>query len=190
MKLKHTFAMIAVSTVVGAGFSTSALAQSGLISFDGRLSASGCTPDVSGQGPDAMILLPWADVTDFPNVGDTMHWTPFDIKLTGCSSPPPLNNVWSYFSQGTANISTGRIDNAGTSTGVDYQLTDAAQVPFAVWGPVGNVTGPNPALVDDGTGNNTLGATMNYGVRYYRFSATAPTPGSVLGSVQYSLQFN
>jgi len=189
MRLKHTFAMIAVCTAVGAGFSTSALAQAGMISFDGRISASGCTPNVAGQGPNAAILLPWADATDFPAVGDTMHWTPFAIEVTGCTITT-FNRVWSYFSQGTANVSTGRLDSTGSAGGVDLQLTDGAQAPFAVWGPVGNVTGENPTLADDGSGNGTREATMNYGVRYYRYSATAPTPGSVISTVQYSLQFN
>jgi len=189
MRLKHTLTMLAVSTVVGAGFSTSALAQSGLISFNGRITDSGCTPDVAGQGPNGTVLLPWADTTDFPAVGDTMHWTSFDIKVTGCTLAP-FNRVWSYFSEGTANASTGRLDNAGSAGGVDLQLTDAGQAPIAVWGPPNIVTGDNPVLIDDGSGNGTLGATMNYGVRYYRFSATAPTPGSVLATVQYSLQFN
>ena len=172
-----------LSAILIASFSVAAFApqsaqaaNSGTITFSGRVLADTCTIAVNGG---ATVTLPNVPTTAFGStVGTTAGATPFTIALTGCDTNTTTANM--AFTAGTnVDTATGNLKNA-TSGGanVQIQLLNSAS---AVINTSTNANAPVIAVAS-GAGSTSLTAR-------YISTATATTAGLVTSTVGFTLTY-
>jgi len=179
MKLKHTLSLLALATC--AAVSTSALAQTATVDFEGRILDTICSGIVAGDA--GTVRLTGALVSELPGVGDTAKLTRFPVELTGCD--PETANYQINFSSATA--ANGRLPNvAGVNRaqGVSLQLrSDNGSILQFTNAPD---TSRIPPTLDPGEDIAGTG-TVFYQVEYYREGAL--TAGDYRASATMTLTF-
>jgi major type 1 subunit fimbrin (pilin) len=178
-KLAIATSMIAALTAAGMANA----ASTGVITFNGELTASTCDVQVDGQTNDATVTLPTVGTNQLTAAGQTAGRTNFNMGLTNCAGT--LQTASAFFEDGASvDPATGRLRNvSGTATQVGYQLRDDSSPTQDVI-QVGNGSQvANATYVDVSTGS----ATLPYAVEYYADGTT--TAGTVISNVTYSLQY-
>ncbi|WP_406819183.1 fimbrial protein [Pseudomonas sp. KnCO4] len=152
-------------------------ADTGVISFDGRVDAPTC--QVNGGNGDLAVSLPPVNATRLAKPGQTYGDTLFQLNLSNCS--PGVTSVSTYFESGSTISPEGRlIVDAGGSENVQVELLNDQQAPMDLAAPKG---AQNSQWVSIVSGN----ATLRYTARYYSTGGT--TPGLVATRVAYSLDY-
>lgn len=179
-KLKTTYAASALMLIaIGANVHA---ASTGTITFNGELTATTCDVPVNGSGPSATVGLPTLSVADLATPGVPGGTTKFTMALSNCAGT--LTTASAFFEAGpTVDLVSGRLNNTGTAGNVQLQLLDGSSSTLA---PI-NVG--DSAQVDDTIYRDVSGgtATLPYAVQYY--PTAAPTAGSVVSNVVYSIQY-
>jgi len=160
MKL-HKLALLPLAAC--AMFGTAAQADTGDITFKGRVVSTGCTPKVDGVDKNGTVTLP--NVTEGMFAADnTAGEKTFTINLEGCSVTG--KKVKAFFWNATLATTDGRLDGTGTGHGWTYQLRDSASNILTVANSGATVPASNADVGTniDGNGN----AVLNYSVRYYK----------------------
>ncbi|WP_434638741.1 fimbrial protein [Klebsiella sp. I138] len=169
-----------------AAFSAHA-ASTGTITFNGELTDTTCQVDINGQGSDATVVLPTVGVNQLTASGDTTGRTSFNMNISDCviGTEGGHSKVSAFFQPGnTVDLSTGRLKNTGGSaTNVDLRLLDASNNYAPI--NVGNTDQVNDTAYVDINADGT--ANVPYAVEYYANAQT--TPGTVISSVVYNLQY-
>jgi len=163
MKL-HKLALLPLAAC--AVFGTAAQADSGEITFKGRVVSTGCTPKLDGKGKDGTVTLP--DVTEgMFGADNTAGEKTFAINLEGCSVKG--KKVKAFFWNATLATGNGRLDGTGSGDGWTYQLRDSANNILTVANSGATVPASNDDVgaTIDASGN----AVLNYSVRYYKEQA-------------------
>ncbi|AHG18612.2 fimbrial protein [Chania multitudinisentens RB-25] len=165
--------------VVGLVLSTAALADN-TIKFQGEVADQTCDVSINGNASTPLILLPTVSSTTLATPGATAGQTPFTIGLTGCTASASATAIKTVF-VGNNLTANGRMGNTGTASNVSLQLVDpsAPAIPLDLTGQTG-AAGLSLAA-------NATSASHDFAVEYY--SEGTATPGSVLGSVQYSVSY-
>lgn len=175
---------LATSLLAALGVTSMANAAStGVITFNGELTASTCDVSVDGQGADATVTLGAIGTNQLTAAGQTAGSTNFNMALSNCSGT--LTTASAFFEDGaTVDAATGRLRNAsGSATNVSYQLRDDSSPTRDVI-QVGNGSQVNNStFVDVSSGS----AVLPYAVEYYAEGAT--TAGTVVSNVTYSIQY-
>jgi major type 1 subunit fimbrin (pilin) len=174
---KHLIALALLSTPLFA------FAAPNTIHFQGEVTDQTCEVAINGNAADATVLLPTVPANALASAGDTAGQTTFTVGVTGCMAPVSTSEAINTLFVGNLTTTAGNISNTGDATHVALQLLDPAapSAPF-------NVSGTGyaaPGLVLD-VGETS--ASHDYAVRYITEDGGA-TPGSVLGSVQYSVVY-
>ena len=109
--------------------------------------------------------------------------TGFNIELSKCSAA--IKTAAAFFeSGGGVDPASGNVKNiSGSATKVQLQLVDATNGNAIKAGNTSQVTSTSRVTVDP----TALTAVLPYAVQYYAQSAT--TPGTVVGSVTYSINY-
>ena len=115
--------------------------------------------------------------------GDTAGPTTFEIGVTGCTPMATAQSIKTVF-VGNQVTAAGNLGNTGTATNVALQLFDPA-TPAASFD-LASVNGYSAKGLNLNAGDTS--ASYNYAVRYISETGGA-TPGSVLGSVQYAVNY-
>jgi len=194
MKLKHALSLLSLATC--AAISTSALAQTGTITVNGKVIADTCTVNITGQGssvtggfPNYTITLPDVSSASLSSAGATAGDTEFSVELSGCTLSAGTTRMWAFFSGGNVNSSTGRLNNTGGTLDVSFQLTNglggaAIQAGGSAAGAPGSNQGTSVAF-------QSGSASKKYAVRYYANSALpSGAAGNVSSSVTYNIQYH
>lgn len=174
MKMKNIAIMIS-----GLVLSTATWADN-TIKFQGEVADQTCDISINGNASTPLILLPTVATAALATSGSTAGQTPFTIALTGCTASDSATAIQTVF-VGNNLTADGRMGNTGTAGKVSLQLVD----PLAPATPL-DLTGQTGAAGLSLAANATSGA-YDFAVEYYA-EGTA-TPGSVLGSVQYSVSY-
>ena len=174
MKMKNIAILVS-----GLVLSSAALADN-TIKFQGEVADQTCDISINGNASTPLILLPTVSTTSLATSGATAGQTPFTIGLTGCTASASATAIKTVF-VGNNLTANGRMDNTGTAGAVTLQLVDPAAptVPLDLTGQTG-AAGLSLAA-------NATSASHDFAVEYY--SEGTATPGSVLGSVQYSVSY-
>lgn len=200
--MKRTYITLAVMALISA--MPAAQASDGAVNFSGVLLNSTCTIAVNGGSNVGTVTLPTLSTGTLGAAGATAGRTNFTIGLSACNKPittflngivgsplfgvnTTLSSAYAYFENGAGiDPVTKNILNAnGTATGVQLQLVRASGLVIKA--------GDSTQLQIIGapiSGDLVAGQTavMNYAVQYIATAAT--TPGSVVGSVTYSIAYN
>lgn len=175
MKMKNIAILVS-----GLVLSTAALADN-TIKFQGEVADQTCDISINGNASTPLILLPTVTTTSLATSGATAGQTPFTIGLTGCTASTTATTAIKTFFVGNNLTADGRMGNTGTAGGVTLQLVDPASptLPLDLTGQTG---APGLSLA-----TNATSTSYDFAVEYY--SEGTATPGSVLGSVQYSVSY-
>jgi len=157
-------------------------ASSNTINFQGNVSSQTCSVTINGNAATPVVLLPTVSSAVLNAAGNKAGLTKFTVGLTGCTDPgsnaQPVGTVF----VGNQVTASGNLGNTGTAKNVSLQLVDPAD-PSA------------PLKVDGTTATSGLSiaagqtsATHDFAVQYFA-EAIGVTPGSVLGSVQYAINY-
>ena len=165
--------------VAGLVLSTAVLADN-TIKFQGEVADQTCNISINGNASTPLILLPTVSTATLADPGATAGQTPFTISLEGCTASATTTAINTIF-VGNNLTAAGRLGNTGTAGKVALQLIDPAKptTPLDLTGQTGS---PGLSLAA-----NATSAAHDFAVEYY--SEGAATPGSVLGSVQYSVSY-
>lgn len=171
--------------VTGMALATSsAFASDGTITFSGEITDNTCTiSGNSGGTPSFTVNLPKVAASALQAAGDVAGATPFDIKLSGCSS---AGKVYTYFERGpNVDTSTGDLKNtaaAHNASNLQVRVTNAdddSQINMALG------ASQNSHQVDiDATSKS---ATLKYYAKY--IATDAVTAGAVSTFVTYSMAY-
>ncbi|MFC0226146.1 fimbrial protein [Serratia aquatilis] len=172
------------SLVAACGFAGLAQAAStGVITFNGELTANTCDVVVDGQTADALVKLPIIGINQLTAATKTAGRTGFNMALKNCAGT--LKTASAFFEAGASvDLASGRLKNmTGTATNVDLQLRDGSSAgeTVIVAGNQSQRTSTTYVNVESGTAN------LPYSVEYYAKGAT--TAGTVVSSVVYSIQY-
>ncbi|WP_337265082.1 MULTISPECIES: fimbrial protein [unclassified Serratia (in: enterobacteria)] len=176
-------AIAASLTLVLGSVGMAQAASTGIITFNGELTATTCDVIVDGQAADATVTLPTIGTNQLTAATQTAGRTGFTMALSNCAGT--LKTASAFFEEGASvDQATGHLKNmTGTATKVSLQLRDAstaAQAPIQV----GNSNQTlNTSYIDISSGN----ATLPYAVEYYADGQT--TAGTVVSNVVYSIQY-
>ncbi|QIP90103.1 Fimbrial protein precursor [Serratia fonticola] len=159
---------------------SSAVLADNTIKFQGEVADQTCDISINGNASAPLILLPTVSTSSLATSGATAGQTPFTIGLTGCTASASTVAIKTVF-VGNNLTADGRMGNTGTAGKVSLQLVDPAAptVPLDLTGQTG-ATGLSLAA-------SATSASYDFAVEYY--SEGTATPGSVLGSVQYSVSY-
>lgn len=177
---------LAIVASLAAVFGSVGLAQAastGIITFNGELTASTCDVVVDGQAADATVVLPTVSTSQLQTATRTAGDTGFLMALNNCAGV--LQTASAFFEAGTSvDQVTGRLKNmTGGATNVSLQLLDASSSSQAVIQAGNQSQVTNTSYVNVSSGS----ASLPYTVRYY---AEAPTTaGTVVSNVVYSIQY-
>ncbi len=87
----HTIATLIAATVTF-GTAQAINYPAGNVTFNGSLSSTTCTFNLSGQGTtSSTVTLPIVPLTPFTNTGDVAGPTAFDLNITNCNAS--MNNM-------------------------------------------------------------------------------------------------
>ena len=175
----------ALAVLVAATASTVALASDGKIDFNGELKAETCKVAVNGAAgaSPSTVTLPTISTAALGAKGQVAGQTGFNIELSDCSAA--LKTAAAFFeSSGSVDATSGNLKNvSGTATQVQLQLVDATNGNAIKAGNTAQVTSTSRIAIDA----TSKAAILPYAVQYY---AQAPTtPGTVVGSVTYSINY-
>ncbi|MDF3162817.1 fimbrial protein [Pseudomonas proteolytica] len=157
-----------------------AQANDGTINFNGELTAQTCTTTVNGVANAATVVLPTLSTSALAVAGATAGSTNFTIELSNCSASIVTAAALFEAGSGVDPISKNVRNVSGSATGVQFQLLDSRGSVISA-GDASQVT--NTARTDV-TANT---AVLPYAVQY--FASAATTPGTVVGSVTYSINY-
>ncbi|MDA5483441.1 fimbrial protein [Yersinia intermedia] len=165
--------------VAGLALSTTALANN-VIQFQGEVADQTCAITIDGNASAPLVLLPTVPSSSLSAIGETAGQTPFTVGLTGCTVNASATAIKTVF-VGNNLTANGRLGNTGTAGQVTLRLVDpiSPTTPLDLSGQTG-AAGLSLAA-------NATAASHTFAVQYYA-EGTA-TPGSVLGSVQYSVSY-
>lgn len=174
---------LTLAALVCASGAQFANAADGTINFNGELLSQTCTVSVGGVVSPAIatVTLPTISNSLLDVAGKAEGRTGFDVTLSGCTGT--ATTAAAFFNSGsTVDPATGNLNNTtGTATFVQLQLIDAV---------TGNVIQAGNTNQKTTTSRNTLaagGVRMDYAVQY--FATGAATPGTVLSSVTYNIDY-
>ncbi|CAI1224327.1 fimbrial protein [Serratia fonticola] len=157
-------------------------ASGGTINFQGQLSNNTCEVVVDGQASNPTVTLPIVSIGQLGSAAQTAGLTGFTLALANCSGS--LKTASAFFEAGAAvDVLTGRLKNTGTAQNVSLQLRDGTSASQAVIkaGNADQINGNSFVNVEAGSTN------LPYFVEYYAEGTT--TPGTVVSSVVYSIQY-
>ncbi|WP_438866570.1 fimbrial protein [Pseudomonas sp. L1(2025)] len=175
---------LALAVLVAATGSQFANAADGTINFNGALTAQTCTVAVNGVVTPtvATVTLPTVSTSKLAAAAQVEGTTGFTIQLSKCTGT--ANTAAAMFEPGTTvDANSGNLKNTtGTATNVQLQLVDAVNNTAIKAG-----AGAQRATTSRSAIDSTGAANMNYAVQYYATGAS--TPGSVISSVTYSIDY-
>lgn len=173
-----------VLTLAAVPFLAFAQAAPNTINFQGEVTDQTCQVSVNGNPSDPTVLLPSVPAMSLATAGDTAGQTTFTVAVTGCMAPVSTTQAINTVFVGNQVTPGGNLGNTGTATNVALQLLDPAapSMPFDL-SPASGVAAPGLALAVGETS-----ASHDFAVQYIT-EAGGATPGSVLGSVQYSVSY-
>lgn len=204
-----TYRILALAALMPTFLMTAAQASDGTVNFGGKLLNETCTVSVNGGSNVGTVRLPTLSTAALGSPGAVGGATSFTIALTGCnagaaigkildatsigtpSAPKELSSVTAYFEAGPGvdPVSHNILNVGGTATGVQLQLITYLGTLISIGNTyqrlLSNVPFDAGPLNVAGGGSDVV---MTYVVRYFANSAT--TPGSVMGSVTYSIVYN
>jgi major type 1 subunit fimbrin (pilin) len=177
--MKRTY--LALAALTSTLVMSAAQASDGTVNFTGVLKDATCTISVNGvQGTTGTVTLPTLSAASLGTTGATGGATAFTIGLSGCTATGLANTVMAYFEAGSGvDPTTKNISNAtGDAANVQLQLLDHLNRVIT--------PGDRDSQIAFFLGRNN--PVMPYSVQYI---ATATSgPGSVVGSVTYSIIYN
>ncbi|QOY72414.1 fimbrial protein [Pseudomonas sp. OST1909] len=158
-------------------------ASEGTVNFDGALVSRSCSSTVNGVAGIPNVKLPRLSVEALSTKGETAGRTELEIGWT-CPGNAVLGSVLVYFEGGSRiDSQTNNIINAGGSaTGVQLQLLDVEGKKIDI-GSLNQTAGIRK-LETRGPGVFLM---QQYYVQYYANAKV--TPGTVVGSVTYSMNY-
>ncbi|MHA6575525.1 fimbrial protein [Pseudomonas yamanorum] len=195
---------IALAALASISAMSAVQASDGTVNFGGMLLTNTCNISVNGGTNVGTVTLPTLSTVTLGTAGATAGRTNFTIGLSGCNksiyaflngvetSPlygvnTTLSNAYAYFENGAGvdPVSKNILNASGTATGVQLQLVRASGLVIKAGDSTQLQVIGNPI-----SGGLVAGQTavMNYAVQYIATAAT--TPGSVVGSVTYSIAYN
>lgn len=159
--------------------------NSGIITFNGKLTANTCDISIDGQAADATVTLPTVSINQLDATSRTAGDTSFVMALTDCSGPT-LNAASAFFLAGASvDVRTGRLKNmSGDATNVSLELLDGSNTDSASVIMIGSQEQASKTIYQSISGGK---ANLPYIVRYYAEDAT--TAGTVSSNVVYSIQY-
>jgi major type 1 subunit fimbrin (pilin) len=154
------------------------------INFQGEVTDQTCQVTVNGNPASPTVLLPSVPASALMAAGNTAGQTTFTVAVSDCMAPVSTTQAISTVFVGNQVTAAGNLGNTGTATNVALQLLDpvSPSVPFNL-SAAGGVMVPGLVLADGATS-----ASHDFAVQYITEQGGA-TPGSVLGSVQYSVAY-
>lgn len=158
-------------------------ASEGTVNFSGALLSKSCSSTVNGAIGIPTVELPRLSVEALSAKGETAGRTGIEIGWT-CPANAILGSVLVYFEGGSSiDVQTKNILNVGgTATGVQLQLLDVESKKIEI-GSLSQTVAKR-SLETRGTG---VFLTQQYFVQYY--ASAKVTPGTVVGSVTYSMSY-
>ncbi|MDX9663753.1 fimbrial protein [Pseudomonas sp. P5_152] len=173
----------ALAVLVAVTATSAAMASDGTINFNGELKAETCAVAVNGAGASGTVVtLPTLSTSVLANAGQVAGQTGFNIQLSKCSAA--LKTAAAFFEAGgTVDPRTGNLKNSGDATKVQLQLVDASNGNVIKAGDTGQVASTSRIAIDAAA----LTADLPYAVQYFAQGAT--TPGTVVSSVTYSINY-
>jgi major type 1 subunit fimbrin (pilin) len=161
-----------------------AVASDGTINFNGELVAQTCTVAVNGVVSPAIstVTLPTISNSLLTTAGQVAGQTGFSIELSKCSGS--AKTAAAFFESGASvDPVTGNLNNlSGTATEVQLQLVDASNGSKIKAGDTMQSTATSRLTLDE-----SGAAFMPYAVQYFASGTT--TPGTVVSSVTYSVNY-
>lgn len=173
----------ALAVLVAAAATSTAMAADGTINFKGELTAETCKASVNGSagvnGPT--VTLPTISTASLATAGKVAGQTGFNIQLSDCSAA--IKTAAAFFeSGGSVDPASGNLKNvSGSATKVQLQLVDATNGQVIKAGDISQVTSTSRVDVAN------TSAILPYAVQYFAQAAT--TPGTVVSSVTYSINY-
>ncbi len=173
----------ALAVLVAATASSVALASDGKIDFNGELKAETCKVAVNGASGanGTTVTLPTISTASLTTAGQVAGQTGFNIELSDCSAA--IKTAAAFFeSGGSVDPASGNLKNvSGSATKVQLQLVDATNGQAIKAGNTAQVTSTSRVDVAN------TSAILPYAVQYFAQAAT--TPGTVVSSVTYSINY-
>jgi major type 1 subunit fimbrin (pilin) len=161
-----------------------AFAAPNTINFQGEVTDQTCQVTVNGNPSNPTVLLPTVPAASLATANSTAGQTTFTVAVSQCVAPVSTTQAISTVFVGNQVTTAGNLGNTGTATNVALQLLDPANpgTPFDLNSAAG-FAAPGLVLADGETS-----ASHDFAVQYISELGGA-TPGSVLGSVQYSVSY-
>jgi major type 1 subunit fimbrin (pilin) len=161
--------------------SPAAFAETGTITFTGKITNVTCSVDGNDSGgPNFAVDLGAVSAGDFANIGDNVGQTGFKIKIGGEPSCQDDTKVWAAFDAdgATVNPDTGLVRvTGGTATGVDIRLFNENGDKINAW------------LNDNVIKKTVVGnvATIYHAASFERTGAISA--GDAQGRVKYTINY-
>lgn len=175
---------LALAVLVCATGAQFANAADGTINFNGELVNQTCTIAVDGVVTPAVatVTLPTISTSLLTTAGQAEGRTGFNIQLTSCVGA--ATTAAAFFNSGsTVDPVSGNLNNmTGTATNVQLQLVDAQGGAIIQAGNTNQKTQTTRNTIDA-----SGAANMPYAVQYFATGAT--TPGTVVSSVTYNVDY-
>ncbi len=168
---------LVIFSLIAASGAQIAIASDGTINFEGVITSQTCTIN-----SPPTVVLPKIPAGALKGVeGGTAGLVDFTVDLTACTGSAAT--AAAFFEGGAGvDVGTGHLLNTGTASGVEMQLVDTVASKAIRAGDAAQMTETTQNDVSIGA------ASMSYGVQYIATSAT-PGPGTVVGSVTYSINY-
>ncbi|NWB54665.1 fimbrial protein [Pseudomonas sp. F8002] len=194
--MTRTYRIFALAALTSTFMIPAVQAGDGTVNFKGQLIGQTCTVSVNGGSNMGTVTLPTLGITALGAVGATAGRTQFTIGLSACGTGNSIQDfvqnltgnsvigktASTYFESGPGvDPTTRNIINTGGATGVQLQLLDSG-------GDVIKAGDPGQPRTPAITNLASNGGVMTYGVQYIANDVIAP--GSVVGSVTYSIAYN
>lgn len=182
-----TKTLLTAALIATFGIAGIANAADGTITFNGKVTNASCQISVNGGTASPTIVLPGVQTTDLASTGATAGFTPVSIALSNCSagsgsSNPTLTTVQPYFEPGAGtDTTTGYLKNTGTATNVQVILSKDATVAGKL--ALNQGQGQQGVVAQNITSNPTFTYYAGY------VASAAATPGTVISTVQYTLNY-
>ncbi|KHA72486.1 fimbrial protein [Pseudomonas fluorescens] len=175
---------LAIAVLVSASGVQFANAADGTINFNGELVNQTCTIAVDGVVSPAVatVTLPTISTGLLTAAGQVEGQTGFNIQLTNCVGT--ATTAAAFFNSGaTVDPISGNLKNmTGSANNVQLQLVDQQGGAVIQAGNTNQIANTTRNTID-GTG----AANMPYAVQYFATGAT--TPGTVVSSVTYNVDY-
>ncbi|TQI81409.1 major type 1 subunit fimbrin (pilin) [Serratia fonticola] len=133
--MKKILCVTTLVAAMGLGLSASALADDGIVRFEGQLVSEACQVINNVNNP-AQVDLGKVAKTAFPALGATAGAKKFTLALKDC--PPTVSTATVAFSGTAANADNTALaltQEAGVATGVGIQISDASQSVLSLGAP-------------------------------------------------------